>query len=188
MQINSTIDTNTSLLSSKAANKTESVGNILPSANNNDSLHISNVAHSHLKNPLPTANTTSSSPQLIVGADAMIGLGAMALGGSTQLEKWREKGLEVTEESLMAASKTFQEGFKELMNKRSSTSEGLSLNTHQIVMNSQTTPDWFKTEYQNELSLMGDTETKKAFEQGAVYHLSPHNSSVSKALNAYKSA
>ena len=173
MNINAATESRTVQQSATLASRPASIGQNLPSAasnpeTSNEIVTISDEAKSRFEGAL---GQVSGSSQLHGGYEGMIGLGLMALGGQDQLDQWRDQGLEITEETVLAAAKEFQDGFKEFMDKRESSAQGLTLNRHQMVMNAQNTPEWFKDEYSNLLSMMEDGEAKKAFEEGATSHV-----------------
>ena len=113
----------------------------------------------------------------------------MGLGVST-VQEWSAKGLNISDEAVIAAGKAFQDGLTELVEEYGSSlagKGGIALNKHQIVMNSQDVPDWFKQEYENVLSAMDNKEMKAAFEKGELFFISKPSSSNVNALASYTS-
>lgn len=160
-------------------------GKVLPSGK--DGVDISLAGKARLNQTAGNIQQSSSTPTLVTGHDALIGLGMVALGGEVQLDKWREQGLEITEDTLLMAAKTFQEGMKSVFEQVSPTSAGLSLNRYQIVTDAQDTPEWFGDEYRGNLLMMDDPKVRNAFAQGESYYLSLRNSVEIKAINQYES-
>lgn len=107
------------------------------------------------------------------GRDGQLRLGLMALGQSS-INEWSSKGMVLSEASILAAGEAFQSAFRENLAANGSSAAGssIALNRHQIVMDSQTVPDWFVKEYERTLSAMGDSEVKRAFERGEMYVVS----------------
>lgn len=101
-----------------------------------------------------------------------LGIGIMAVGGFEQVKAWREQGMELSEASILAAGKTFNDAYKQHIStsKNSSTAKGFSINRHEIIKNNQAIPQWFLEEQQMLLNLMGQSATRLAFEQGALFH------------------
>lgn len=101
-----------------------------------------------------------------------LGIGIMALGGFEQVKTWREQGMELSEASILAAGKTFNDAYKQHIStsKNSSTAQGFSINRHEIIKNNQAVPEWFLEEQQMLLDLMGQSATRQAFERGALFH------------------
>ena len=112
-------------------------------------------------------------------------LGILALGGEKQIEAWRSQGMEVSDKTILAAAKAFQEGAKQSLDKTPNT-HGLSINRHQIVLNNQDTPAWFTEEYSLEIAMMENGNVKKSFQQGDEYHITMLDTYTAKAINAYK--
>jgi len=113
----------------------------------------------------------------------------MGLGVST-VQEWSAKGLDISDEAVIAAGKAFQDGLTGLVEEYGSSlagKGGIALNKHQIVMNSQDVPDWFKQEYENVLSAMDNKEMKAAFERGELFFISKPPSSNVNALASYTS-
>ena len=113
-------------------------------------------------------------------------LGLMALGKST-LQEWSAKGLEISDEAVIAAGKAFQDGFKKMVEKSGPSLAGssLALNKHQILINTQDVPDWFTQEYKAVLSSQANKEMKAAFEQGELFFTSKPSTSKTNALASY---
>lgn len=107
--------------------------------------------------------------ELVTGYELEVSLGLMALGGEKQLEIWKNKGLDMTEETVLEAAKVYQMAFKEHFERGMERHEGLLCNRYLIVMNSQQTPDWFRYEYQDFLSRLENPQERKELEEGALY-------------------
>lgn len=113
-------------------------------------------------------------------------LGLMAMGSST-LEAWSAEGLELSDETIIAAGEALQNGLKQNIEETGSSLGSVSLNKHQIVINSQDVSDWFIKEYESVLSSMEDKGMKAAFEQGETFFASKPSSSNIDALASYAS-
>jgi len=102
-----------------------------------------------------------------------LGIGIMALGGFEQVKTWREQGMELSEASILAAGKAFNDGFKQQLSesKNSPSALGVAINRHEIVKDNQTVPEWFLQEQQQLLDQMGQTAVRQAFERGALFHV-----------------
>ena len=113
----------------------------------------------------------------------------MGLIGQERLDRWSEQGLDVAEAAAIAVAEAFQAGGREALANQGKDTAGSSLvlNIHQLVMDSQTVPDWFGQEYDDFLAAIDDPSLKQAFEQGARYHASPANPINVQALNSYRS-
>ncbi|WP_290698679.1 hypothetical protein [Amphritea sp.] len=158
-------------------------GNDLPVKKDNaDSVQISEAAKSKMLAELKGGELVD-----FTGENGMYKLGLMALG-SNAVQAWSTKGLEVSDEAVIAAGKAFQEGLKQKIEESGASlagSGGLALNKYQIVINSQEVPDWFMKEYENVLSSMDNNEMKAAFEKGDVFFTSKPSSSSIDALASY---
>lgn len=110
----------------------------------------------------------ASTPELVHVYDLQIKLGMIALGGEKQIENWNSAGVEITENTLLAAATVFNRGFKEMGD---SGNGGITYNRHQIVINSQETPQWFKEEAITKLAFLDSPEMEKAFKSGALYYV-----------------
>ncbi|MEJ2373011.1 MAG: hypothetical protein P8Y16_04350, partial [Sulfurimonas sp.] len=113
----------------------------------------------------------ASPPELIQGYDLKIKFGMMALGGEKQIDMWKSKGLEITEKTLLEASKIYNAGFKALYDRGASPLGGVAYNHHKIVMNFQDTPKWFEDEFSTRLSQLQEP-IRKEYEQGALFYIS----------------
>ena len=122
----------------------------------------------------------------VTGEHGMYKLGLMALGEST-LQEWSAKGLEVSNEAVIAAGKAFQDGFKSMVERSDSSLAGssLALNKHQILINTQDVPEWFTREYENTLAVQTNKQMKDAFEKGELSYTSKPSSSKNQALASY---
>lgn len=120
------------------------------------------------------------------GDDGKIRLGLFALGKAT-IDDWSAKGLELTEESVLAAAEAYQDANRKIFDENGSSAAGtgMVLNRHQIVIDSQTAPDWFLEEYESTLSSMGDNNVTSAFKNGDTFYVSQPSPSNSSALNRY---
>ncbi len=120
------------------------------------------------------------------GEEGAFKLGLMALGNDT-IQGWAEQGLELDREAVIAAGEAFQQAFKQMKDESEGDLAGssLALNKHQIVINSQQTPDWFKQEYQAVLASMDNQAMKEAFQQGELFVTSKPNSQAAHALANY---
>lgn len=104
----------------------------------------------------------------------LLKLGMMALGKSS-IDDWSSKGLDLSAESLIAAAKAFQDGFKQIADKQGTKTAGssVSINKHQIVINEQQqVPEWFIKEYDAALSIIDDPAHQEAFSKGALFFAS----------------
>jgi hypothetical protein len=106
--------------------------------------------------------------------EGLLKLGMMAFGKS-DIDKWTNKGLDVSEESLITAAKALQDGFKQIVDKQGTQTAGsrVSINKHQVVINQQQVPEWFIKEYDSALAIIGDPAHQQAFRQGALFFASP---------------
>lgn len=105
----------------------------------------------------------------------LLNLGRIAIG-SGSIDKWSGKGFNVSEESLVAAAKALQDGFKQVVDKQGSQTAGslVSINKHQIIINEQRqVPEWFIKEYDNALAMLDDPAQQQAFKNGALFYASP---------------
>ena len=114
--------------------------------------------------------------------------GLMALGINT-MQEWESKGLNISDEAIIAAGNAYQAAFTQVVEKSGSSLAGssLALNKHQIIINSQEVPDWFTQEYENALSSMDDEGMKSAFESGELFVTSKPSFSSADALANYAS-
>lgn len=113
-------------------------------------------------------------------------LGRMALGIDT-MQEWSAKGLLISDDSVVAAGKAFQEAFSQAAEDSGASFAGSSvtLNKHQIMINSQKVLDWFHREYEDMTSSMEDGEMKRSFENGELFFTSPPSVSRANALASY---
>ena len=142
-------------------------GNNLPiQKHNSDTVQISEAARAKILQELKSGEFVD-----FTGENGMYKLGLMALGNST-IQDWSDKGLNISDEAIIASGKAFQDGFKQKVNDSGSSlagSGGLALNKYQVIINSQEVPDWFTKEYKNTLSSMDNKEMKNAFEKGDLF-------------------
>lgn len=121
--------------------------------------------------------------------EGMMGLGAMALGKSS-IREWSSKGIEISEESLIAAAKAFQDAFKQAVEQKGSQTGGtrVSINKHQVVMNNQQVPEWFSQEYDAALAMIDNPARQSAFKDGGLFFVSlPVPTATDQPLAAYHS-
>ncbi|MFT6902610.1 MAG: hypothetical protein ACJAXS_002826 [Colwellia sp.] len=110
--------------------------------------------------------------------------------GSSAVNEWSAKGLDISKEAVISAGKAFQEGFTQLSKEYGDSlggKGGISVNKHQVVINTQEVPDWFKQEYDSALSSMDNKDMIKAFEEGELFFISKPSSSSVNALASYAS-
>ena len=144
------------------------VNNLPVEKNSSDSVQISEAARSKmLQKTTGFVDTT--------GEDGMYKLGLIALGKST-MQEWSTKGMNVSDEAVIAAGKAFQNAVKKMTEESGSSLAGSSLvlNKHQIIIGSQEVPGWFVQEYEDALSSLENKEMKSAFEKSELFFtLSP---------------
>ncbi|MEH6448443.1 MAG: hypothetical protein V7765_07220 [Oleispira sp.] len=146
-----------------------------------DSVQISDAAREKMQQELSSGKFVDFTAE-----NGPYKLGLMAVGSST-IEAWTAGGLELSNEAIIAAGEALQNGLKQNIEETGSSLGSVSLNKHQIVMNSQDVPDWFIKEYENVLSSMEDKEMKAAFERGETFLASKPSSSKIDALASYAS-
>lgn len=160
-------------------------GNNLPVKEDNaDRVQISEAAKSKMLAELKGGEFVD-----FTGENGMYKLGLMALGNST-IQAWSTKGLDVSDEAIIAAGKAFQNGLKQKIEDSGASlagSGGLALNKYQLVINSQEVPGWFMKEYENVLSSMENKEMKAAFEKGDLFFTAKPSSTGVDALASYAS-
>ena len=163
-------------------------GKTLPPGNSGENVDISEDGRSVLEREMRNIAEARENQELVDlrGNDGKIRLGLWALGQST-VDDWSSKGLELNEESILAAGDAFQSAFRKNLEKNGSSTAGssISLNRHQIVINSQAVPDWFVEEYEHTLASMASSQLKSAFENGDTFYVSPPSTSSSDALRRY---
>lgn len=120
------------------------------------------------------------------GPEGQIRLGLMALG-QDQISQWQEQGLELSEETILAAAATFNDAFQSMQALTGSDAGSFALNKRQIVMNSQNVPDWFVEEYQQQIEMMGASDAAKAFKQGELYSVAEINETRQQPMKKYLS-
>lgn len=183
--------------------RSEQVSSILQSPfvkNHADSSQIRGNSQPGTQNPSDDSLTISTrarameagaGPQLIDfrGEEGLHRLGLMALGRNAT-EQWAERGLNLSDESIIAAGQAFQDAFKQNYEQNASSMAGsrIALNKHQIVMNHQEVPAWFKQEYENNLTAMGNPKMANAFAQGELAFISEPAAANAGALARYGSA
>jgi hypothetical protein len=155
-------------------------GNNLPAESASvDTVQISTAAREKMQQELSSGKFIDFRAE-----DGPYKLGLMAMGSST-IEAWAAEGLELSDEAIIAAGEALQNGFKQNIEETGSSLGSVSLNKHQIVLNSQDVPDWFIKEYESVLSSMEDKGMKAAFEQGETFFASKPSSSNVNALASY---
>lgn len=169
----------------KLADKT---GNLLPPANREDNVDISERGRLALEREMQNIATARENQEFVDfrGHDGKIRLGLTAFGKAA-MDGWSDKGLEIAKESILAATEAFQDAFRSNLEEHGSSTAGtaISLNRHQIVINSQAVPDWFLEEYKSALSSMGNIKLKSAFENGDTFFVSPPTALNFEALSRY---
>lgn len=123
-------------------------------------------------------------PQLVTGYDNRVLLGIMALGGEQQIEIWKAKGLEVTEEMILSASDTFQQAFQESIDSDPGPGS-ISINRHAVIMEMTDVPDWFIQEYEASLPHL-DSATREAFQSGKLFNTAKIESNTESMIAAYQ--
>lgn len=159
------------------------LGNELPpDKNNSDFVQISDMGKSKLLHK-------TSEFMDFTDKNGPYQLGMMALGSSS-VNDWLAKGLNISDEAVIAAGQAFQDGFKKKVEESGASladSGGLALNKHQIVINSQDVPDWFIQEYESVLSSMGNKDMMSAFEKGNLFFTAKSPSLNLNAVAGYAS-
>jgi len=173
------------------AKPTESSTNIAVVAGNNlpidkhssDTVQISETARSKMIQEIKGGELVD-----FTGEDGPYKKGLMALGIST-MQEWEAKGLNISNEAIIAAGNTYQDAFAQMVGESGSSLAGssLALNKYQIIINSQEVPDWFTQEYENTLTSMDDEGMKSAFEKGELFFTSIASFSRADALASYAS-
>ncbi len=159
-------------------------GNNLPVEKKpSDTVQISEAARSKMLQELKSGEFVN-----FTGENGPYKKGLMVLGKST-MDEWSAKGLDISDEAVIAAGKAFQDAFTKMVEESGSSLAGssLAINKHQILINTQEVPDWFKQEYETVLSSMEDKEMKNAFEKGELFVTSKPASSRVDALASYAS-
>lgn len=163
-------------------------GNTLPPEYSGENVDISEAARLASEHETRNIAEARKNQELIDlrGLDGKIRLGLMALGQST-VDDWSSRGLELEEESIIAAAEAFQSAFRENLEKNGSSTadSSIALNRHQIVINSQAVPDWFVDEYEDTLSSMDNSQLKSAFENGDAFYVSQLSTPSAKILSRY---
>ena len=166
----------------------DGIGNMLPPGSSGESVEISESGRSALEREMRNIAEARDNQVLmdLRGHEGNIRLGLMALGQFT-MDDWSSKGLQLSEESVLAAAQAFQSASRANFEKNGLSTAGssIALNKHQIVINSQAVPDWFVEEYVNTLSSMESSKLKSAFENGKTFYVSQPSSSNSDALRSY---
>lgn len=170
---------------SSIADKT---GNPLPPGNQETDVAISERGRSALEREKQNIANARENQEFVDfrGHDGQIRLGLWAIGEAS-MDSWSEKGLEITEESVLAAAEAFQAATRKMQEKHGSETAGagIALNRHQIILNSQPVPDWFVEEHAAMLSSLDNGALKNAFEHGDTFFVTPPSASSSEALSRY---
>lgn len=145
-----------------------------PSAVRDGNVTISESARNTLADEMQKVAEARQNGELVDlrGRDGQLRLGLMALGQST-LDEWAAKGLEVTEQAVLAAAEALQEAFRKNLQENGTSTAGssIALNRHQLVINAQSVPDWFVEEYEHVVSSIQDSAVKNAYKNGGTYYL-----------------
>ncbi len=104
------------------------------------------------------------------GYETRLRLGVAAIGGFQQLQKWQEKGLELTEQTLFKAGDAFSEGQRQLKRDGTYSRKGLVMNRYDLVSQNQQVPEWFNQEKKQMLKQMPDNAAY-AFKQGNLFYV-----------------
>jgi len=161
-------------------------GNNLPvEENSSDAVQISDVARSKMLQEIKSGEFVD-----FTGENGLFQKGLMMGLGVSTVQEWSAKGLNISDEAVIAAGKAFDDGMKKKYEENGTSlagKGGLALNKYQIIMNSQEVPDWFTQEYESVLSSMDDKEMKRAFEKGDLFFTSKPSFSRVDALASYAS-
>ena len=146
-----------------------------------ESINISDAARSKMLQELSSGEMVD-----FTGEDGAYKKGLMALGSET-IQGWKDQGLDISDEAIIAAGDAFQTGFSQIVAQNGDATAGssLALNKHQIMINSQAVPDWFMQEYESTLAAMDDKAMKNAFEKGATVFASMPSPSNLEAVGSY---
>jgi len=157
-------------------------GSYLPDAKySSDTVQVSEAARSKMEQEFKSGELVD-----FTGENGSYKKGLMALGRST-MQEWESKGLNVSDEAIIASGNAFQAAFTQMVEESGPSLAGssLALNKYQIIINSQEVPDWFRQEYQNSLSSMDDGDMKSAFENAERFVTSKPSFSSAGALANY---
>src|SRR5690554_3060052 len=93
--------------------KSHEIGNKLPPGNSGENVTISEGGRSAFEREMLNIAEARDNQEFVDfrGHDGKIRLGIMALGQST-MDGWSSKGLEINEESILAAGEAFQNAFR----------------------------------------------------------------------------
>lgn len=114
-------------------------------------------------------------PELSAGTGSDAGLALFALGIAA-VKEWENSGLEISQETMDAASRLFKSAAKEVF--ETGATGGVAFNGHQIVINNQDVPAWFLGDHQATLDAMDESYTRDAFIAGELYALGPPTLSI----------
>lgn len=163
-------------------------GNPVPHTDTSETVSISEKGKFQLQKEMDDIKKARENGEFIDTRDreGKVRLGLMALGKSS-VDEWAAKGLNLSESAVMGAAEAFQQGFRQSVENYGSSMAGSSvaLNKHKIIMNSQSVPDWFVQEYEQNLSSIGNQDVRNAFKSGDTFFASPPSTSKSEALNRY---
>lgn len=167
---------------------TDGSDNPLPSGNPGSNVDISESGRLALEREMENIAQARENNEFVDfrGHDGKIRLGLFALGKSA-IDDWSAKGLELTEKSVLAAAEAYQDASRKIFDEDGSSTvgSGMVLNRHQIIIESQSVPDWFMEEYDSTLSSMGDNTVTRAFKNGDTFYVSQPSTSNSEALSRY---
>lgn len=134
-----------------------------------DDKEISNTRSAYQSNTSSVSN--NGKIMSVSSKEGLLELGRLALGNST-IDDWTKKGITLSDESLIAAAKAFQEGFKSIVDQHGTNTAGssVSINKHQIVINNETQiPEWFSEEYNLVRASINDSAHRDAFDNEAPF-------------------
>jgi len=152
--------------------------------NHSDTVQISEAAKSKMLGEIKSSGFID-----FTGENGLYKKGLMMGLGVSTVQEWSANGLNISEEAVIAAGKSWDSATKKIFGESGSSFSGssLALNKHQIIINSQEVPDWFTNEYESVLSSMDNKEMKSAFEKGDLFFTSKPSSSSINALASYAS-
>ncbi|MAC48482.1 MAG: hypothetical protein CMI12_16810 [Oceanospirillum sp.] len=104
------------------------------------------------------------------GYETRLRLGVAAIGGFQQLQKWQEKGLELSEQTLFKAGDAFSEGQRQLKRDGTYSRKGLVMNRYDLVSQNQQVPEWFNQEKKQMMKQMPENAAY-AFKQGNLFYV-----------------
>ena len=170
----------TSTVNSSATTIAANNGKDLPQTNN---VSISDAGQKKLSEEVKTGNFIDFRSE-----DGAYKKGLMLGLGANTINDWKNKGLDIADQAIIAAGEAFQQGFSQLVeNNGSSLSNAgsVAVNKHQAVINSQVIPEWFEQEYENTLAAMDNKEMKEAFKSGDLFYVTEPSARNSSAVANY---